>query len=217
MTDYPIPADDATHQAYQERERLVVAARLLYLESGIEAVTKADIAAAAQLDAPAVDRYFPLGKPALVQAMVERYLPYVHQNLEQQLETCNNAVEQLLAMRTFMREEMGQVQTLFFRDLEAHYFASWQYFLRAQQDFLLAYIRTNLRLGMDQQLYRADLDVEFLAQLWLQQITSLLGPAGTGLPPVDAHYELLNRFLAGITTAGGSFVARRLQEGPPYY
>lgn len=60
-------------------------------------------------------------------------MPYVHQALEQQRETNRNAVEQVLAMRTFMRQEMGQVRTLFFQDLETHYPVSWQYFPRSRE------------------------------------------------------------------------------------
>lgn len=215
MSDSPPPT--SAPQARQEQHRLVTAAQSLYLERGIEAVSAAHVAANARLNPLDVDRYFPGGKLALVQAVVENYVPYVHQTLLQQRETFSTAVEQQLAMRTFMRAEMGQVRTVFFRDLETHYPGSWQYFLQARAAFLLDYTRANLQLGITQALYRDDLDVEFLAQLWLQQISGLLATADTGLEHVDAHYALLNQFLASITTSAGSFVVRRLQEGPPYY
>lgn len=94
-------------QARQEQQRLVAAAQLLCLELGVEAVSAADVAANATLDPSDLDRHFPAGKPALVQAVVEKYAPYVHQTLQQQRETHSTAVGQLLAMRSFLREEMG--------------------------------------------------------------------------------------------------------------
>ena len=215
MADFPPYTYD--QQARQEQQRLVAAAQLLYLELGIEAVSAVDVAANAKLELSDLERYFPAGKPALVQAVVAKYVPYVHQSLQQQRETRSTAVEQLLAMRTFMQEEMGQVRTLFFRDLETYYPASWQYFVQARADFSLDYIRANLRLGIAQALYRDDLDVEFLARLWLQQINGLLPTTGPGLEPVEAHYALLNQFLNSITTPAGNYVVRRLQESPPYY
>jgi AcrR family transcriptional regulator len=204
-------------QTRYEHPRIVAAAQALYFERGIEAVSLTDIAFSLRMPVGAIERHFPTGKPTLVQAVLEKHLQHIHQNLGQQREESSNAVEELLAMRRFLQQIMHDTRTLFFQELEVHYTTVWQYVQRNRTDFMLNHLQVNMRRGMHEGLYRTDLDVEALAQQWLRQADRQLVIARSTAELAETYYSQLSQFLASLTTPAGAYVIRRLQEAPPYY
>jgi len=215
MSDFSLSY--SLQQTRYEHPRIVAAAQALYLERGIEAVPLADIAFRLRMPVGAIEQHFPAGKPALVQAVLEKHLHYIHQNLEQLRDESSNAVEELLAMRRFLQQTMSDTRSLFFHELEAHYPTVWEYTQRIRADFTLNYLRTKMRRGMREGLYRTGLDVATLAQQWLHQTDNQLAIARTAAELVETYYAQFSQFLNTITTPGGTYAVRRLQEAPPYY
>ena len=212
----PSATAHAAHQARQERPRVLAAAQALYFQQGIEAVSMADIARYLSLPEATVLAQFG-SKEALVEAVMIAYAAHIQQALLLQKAQSSTAVEEVLALRAWMRQEISQIRDVFFRQLEMHYPGSWQRWLDVRTALLLSHIRGNLRLGIQQELYRESLDVEFLSRLWLQQLNNLRTAGAAGLEPAEVHHTLLEHFLAGIVTPAGAYVSRRLQEGPPFY
>jgi AcrR family transcriptional regulator len=206
----------AEHQARLARPRILRAARSLYVERGVVAVSLADIARYLSVPESTVEQWFP-SKEDLVQDVLEAHKTNIHEAFQQHKENSRNAIEEMLAVRTWVRQEMYQSQSLFLGQIEAHYPASWQRWLDFRASFLLDHIRTNLNWGINQDLYRDNLNVDFLSRLWLQQMGSLNTASALGLDPVEAHHVLVDHFLAGIVTPAGAYVLRRLQEAPPFY
>jgi AcrR family transcriptional regulator len=204
-------------QTRYEYPRIITAAQALYLERGIEAVTLADIAVNLRMPVGAIERHFPAGKPALVQAVMENHLQYIHQNLLQHRDESNNAVEELLAMRRFLQQTMSDTRTLFFQELDAHYPAVWHYVQHHRTDFMRRYLHANMLRGMREGLYRPDLEVEALAQRWLHQADTQLATVRSTTELAETYYRQLSQFLASLTTPAGTYAIRRLQEAPPYY
>jgi AcrR family transcriptional regulator len=215
-TSLPSTTVHAEHQARLVRPRILNAARALYVEHGIGAVSLADIARYLSVPESAVEQWFP-SKDDLVQDVMEAHKTNIHTAFLQHKESSRNAIEEMLTVRTWVRQEMYQSQNLFMGQVEAHYPASWQRWLDFRAGFLLDHVRTNLSWGINEALYRDNLNVEFLARLWLQQMGSLSTATALGLDPIEAHHTIVDHFLAGIVTPTGAYVLRRLQETPPFY
>jgi AcrR family transcriptional regulator len=206
----------AEHQARLARPRILWAAKSLYVERGVVAVSLADIARYLSVPETTVEKWFP-DKDDLVQNVMEAHKASISEAFLQHKESSRNAIEEMLAVRTWVRQEMYQSHGLFMGQVEAHYPASWQRWLDFRTGFLLDHVRTNLSWGISQDLYRDNLNVDFLARLWLQQMGSLTTAAALGLDPAEAHHALVDHFLAGIVTPAGAYVLRRMQEAPPFY
>jgi AcrR family transcriptional regulator len=206
----------AEHQARLARPRILWAAKSLYVERGVVAVSLADIARYLSLPESTVEQWFP-SKDDLVQNVLDAHKTNIHEAFLQHKENSRNAIEEMLTVRTWVRQELYQSQNLFMGQIEAHYPASWQRWLDFRTSFLLEHVRTNLEWGISQSLYRDNLNVDFLARLWLQQMGSLNTAAALGLDPAEAHHALVDHFLSGIVTTTGAYVLRRLQETPPFY
>lgn len=204
-------------QTRYEQARIVAAAKGIFLQQGLEAVALADLALSLRMPLGAIERNFPAGKTALVQAVLQSHLQDIHQHLQQQRLDCTNAVEELLALRRFVQQRIGDVGVLLFQELKTHHPVSWRYFKYVQTKFMRGYLQDNLQRGMQESLYQPDLDPNTLSRQWLQQVSDLQAAAHSPAELATVRYYHLSQFLAGITTPVGAYVAQRLQEAPPYY
>lgn len=207
----------SAYQAASERRRIIGAAQALLLERGIEAVALADVALALRMPVAAVERHFPAGKPALVQASLEAHMQDIHAQLLAQRLDCGSAVEELLAMRRLLLQQIGDTRSLFMQELLTQYPTMDHRLRQLRANFTLDYLQQNLRRGMQEGYYRADLAVEAQAHEWLRQADALVGRARSAPELTEAYYQQFNGFLASVTTPLGAFVVKRLQEKPPYY
>lgn len=202
-----------------QQHRIVAAAQALYLRQGIGPVGRADVAAHAYVPEAAVHHWFP-DPAALVHAAILAYTDRMRAEFARHNTRSTTAVAELLALREWMRQEMGQIQLPVFAELEHSYPATWQLWQDHCNGFLINHIRNNLRWGMVQQLYHPGLDVEFLALLWQQQLRAQSNANVLPTPPLDpieVRQTIIDHFIAGIVTPAGAFVARRLQERPGEY
>lgn len=212
-----LPPDSLTESHHEpaspsERACLVAAARTLYLRQGIADTPLTDIGRACDLSESAVRRWF-TDKATLAAAVVELHIHSVQQELVGCRLRSSTAVEELLALRSWVAEE--RKYGLFFRQLQLISPAGWQHWQAYVTSFLVEHLRNNLRWGMRQGLYYKNLQVESLADSWLQQ-TGLPGITPAGNPEAKSdNYLLLADFMAGIATPAGALVARRLQHDPP--
>jgi AcrR family transcriptional regulator len=207
----------ATYQTTVERIRIVDAAQALLLERGVGVVELVDVAVALRIPLAAVEKQFPAGKSALVHASLEAHMHDIHSRLLTQRQECSNAVEDLLAMRRLLLQQIGDTRSLFMQELAQHYPAINRTLHYLRTTFTRDYLQDNLRRGIQEGYYRADLSVEEQAHDWLRQADTLLGEARSAAELSDAQRVHFDDFLAAIATPLGLFVARRLQEMPPYY
>lgn len=204
-------------QTRYEQPRIVETAKNMFLQRGIEAVTLEDIARSLRMPLGAIERHFPAGKPALVQAALQHHLATIHQRLAQQHLDSTNAVEELLVMRRSTQQGIGDAGVLVFHELEEYYPFSWRYFRYVRARFMLAYLRANLQRGVQEGLYSPGLDADDLSQQWVRQVSEQQARAHTPTELAAARATHLNEFLASIASPIGAYVAQRLQEAPPYY
>jgi AcrR family transcriptional regulator len=200
-----------------EYGRIVAAALDLFLQRGLVAVSLAEVALRLRMPLGALERHFPAGKPALVQVALQEHLREVHQQLAQQQLASSNAVEELLAMRRFMHQLIGEAGHLFFRELYRYYPRTWRHFAHACTRFTGAYLRANFRRGVQEGFYWPDLAAEALIERWLREAAEQQDAACSASELAEARHAHLSQLLASLATPLGAYVARRLQEAPPYY
>ena len=84
--------------------------------------------------------------------------------------------------------------------------ATWQLWMRHKQEYILNQITDNLRRGMAEGLYRADLDVEVLARLRLAQIELAFNADVFPTRQFDVQrlqQSILEHFMLGIASLKG--------------
>ncbi|MBF9141942.1 TetR/AcrR family transcriptional regulator [Hymenobacter properus] len=197
-----------------ERARIVAVAHALYVSQGIAAVSVADIAGCLRLSPGRVLHHFP-HKAALIGAVVDAQVQAIYQQLCLHRAHSSNAVEELLALRNWASAEMKPGLVPFFQQLAADFPAEQQRWQSHVAGFSTKHLCHNLRWGIQQCLYRPDLDVDAQARRWCEK-TRIFRTAAA-IDRADMHRALLNNFIAAIVTPAGALAVRRLQEAHPFY
>jgi len=151
------------------KDRILRRAMQLFMQKGIKSVSMDDLAADLAMSKKTLYKWF-ANKDELVHAVMGQHLIDTQGDCEHVQSQATSAVDELFRMMGWMRQQFADVHPSIFYDMQKFHPATWQLWLEHKQEYILAQIIDNLRRGMAEELYRADLDVPVLARLRLAQI-----------------------------------------------
>ncbi|TPG59446.1 TetR/AcrR family transcriptional regulator [Hymenobacter nivis] len=207
---------DSAAQA-QAQARIVATAQDLFLERGIALVSLAEVALALRLPVATIERAFPLGKPALLTAAIDRYLTSFRERLAEHQPHSSSAVEEMLRVRRTLQSLPDEMRGPFLPELAASYPAHYQYLITTRLASIISYMQANLHRGIAEGFYRANLEVAAETERWVNQSTVAVAASPNTQVLAEALAAQTTDFLARVTSPAGALVARRLQEAAPYY
>ncbi len=187
------------------KDRILNHSQALFLQNGIKSVSMDDIAASMAMSKKTIYKCF-ANKDEVVQAVMERHLAGTQTDCGTIVGQSVSAIDEMFRMMDWMKQQFGGVHPSIFYDLQKFYPLTWELWMRHKNQYILTQITANLRRGMAEGLYRADLDVEVLARLRLAQIEIVFNP---DLFPA-AHFAMhrlqrvvLEHFILGVATLKG--------------
>ena len=139
------------------------------MRNGIKSVSMDDIAASMAMSKKTLYKWF-ANKDEMVHAVMARHLDDTQRDCVRLLDQSASAIDELFRMMGWMRQQFSDVHPSIFYDLQKFYPVTWQLWVAHKHQYILDQITDNLRRGMAEGLYRADLDVAVLARLRLAQI-----------------------------------------------
>ncbi|GAB4025243.1 TetR/AcrR family transcriptional regulator [Spirosoma gilvum] len=177
------------------KERIVAEARHLFNQLGVRTVRLEDIAQELGISKKTVYQYFE-SKEELVRLMLEAQL---NENLQKasaiQAQVDNPIVGALLIWDRLINYRRT-INPNLFRDIERHYPAVWNFFQTFRGEYITTILVSNLQHGIEQGIYRADLDQPVIAWLWADQ--------SQRETPYDTSDEAIkHHFVRGLLTAKG--------------
>lgn len=145
-------------------------------------------------------------KDQIVLGVLQYHLSHEEGECCQIAESAENALDELFKMMEWGQQMMADIHPSIFYDLQKYYPEAWRLWLAHKDEFILHRITDNLRRGIAEGLYRADLDVEVLARLRLNQIDLALNP--TVFPtrqfnPQKVDLICLEHFMMGVASLKG--------------
>lgn len=153
----------------ETKERILHQATTLFMRNGIKSVSMDDIAASMAMSKKTLYKWF-ANKDEVVHAVMTQHLDTTQRDCLRLLEHSGSAIDELFRMMDWMKQQFAEVHPSIFYDLQKFYPLTWQLWVAHKYEYILAQITDNLRRGMAEGLYRADLDVAVLARLRLAQI-----------------------------------------------
>ncbi len=189
----------------ENKDRILTRAGALFLRNGIKSVSMDDIAADLGMSKKTLYKTFD-SKDAIVLAVMSGHLCQAQGECTRVASTATDAVEEMLNLSAWADKEFANVHPSIFYDLKKYHPESWALFAKHKSAFILDQITANLRRGIAEGLFRADLDVEVLARLNLVQIELAFDP--DTYPPAQFSPVRVNRvfdehFLLGVATLKG--------------
>ena len=189
----------------ETKTRILQSAEALFMRNGIKSVSMDDISTHLAMSKKTLYKWFE-NKDQIVHAVTEQHLKMEEAECCRMFAAAANALDELFQMMNWAKRQFQDVHPGIFYDLRKYYPQAWSLWETHKNSFILEKISNNLRRGMGEGLYRADLDVAVLARLHLAEIE--LAFNGDLFParqysPTDVHLIFLEHFLLGVATLKG--------------
>jgi AcrR family transcriptional regulator len=199
------------------KDRILQHAAELFMRNGIKSVSMDDIAADLAMSKKTLYKAF-ANKDELVTASMSRRMERIQDECMVVQAPAPNAVEQMLNLAAWADEQFSHIHPSIFYDLRKYHPTAWGLFQGHKNTFILNQITENLRRGIAEGLYRADLDVEVLARLNLVQIELTFNPdiyPPTQFAPMRVNRVLDDHFLRGVVTLKGYQLIEAYRQPAP--
>lgn len=144
-------------------------------------------------------------KDEIVQAAIQKHLSdesecgHAHPQAD-------NALEEMFQLMQWHRQFLGELHPSIFYDLQKYHPQAWAMFEEHKNTFLLRKVVENLQRGMDEGVYRSDLDVAVLSRLRLAEIELCFNPdifPHRKFELLQLHTVCLEHFLLGVASLKG--------------
>lgn len=198
----------------ETKDRILHSAAALFMRNGIKSVSMDDIAAHLAMSKKTLYKWFE-NKDQIVVGVMQQHLTEEEGDCCQIAESAENALDELFKLMDWGQQMMADIHPSIFYDLQKYYPQAWQLWLAHKEHFILHRIIDNLRRGMAEGLYRADLDVDVLARLRLNQIDLALNPSvfpTRQFNPQQVDLICLEHFMLGVATLKGHKLINRFRH-----
>ena len=192
-------------EAEEIRTRIIHTAHDLFMQLGIKSVSMDDISAKMGISKKTLYKHFP-DKESIVVEVVQLVLQKSRQVCEAGIKLSQNALHELILSIEHMYELFSHMNPSVLFDLYKYYPKAYGLFKKHKEEFLLGMIRTNLKRGIKEEIYRSNLKVNIVSKFRLECITLPFHPEflnGLNSNLADVAQVIANHFIHGIITGKG--------------
>ncbi len=151
------------------REYIIEEADRLFCQYGFKSVTMDDIARHLGMSKKTIYQNFS-DKNELVNLLIKEKLDFQKCSNEIWSHNALNAVDEIFMSMENGTEILSNMNPKLFYDLQKYYPKAFQMFHEHKNKFILTHIYDNLARGVEEDLYRSDLNIDIIARLRLEQI-----------------------------------------------
>ncbi|HAV53426.1 TetR/AcrR family transcriptional regulator [Aequorivita vladivostokensis] len=193
------------------REKIIQKATSLFLKLGFKSVTMDDIANEMAISKKTIYTHFK-NKTALVKACTCNVLHNITTGIDEICSQEQNPIEELYAIKKFVMETVETEQTSPQYQLQKYYPEISEGLKESHFEKMMECTRKNLKRGIDQGLYRSNLNIDFIARLYFLGIH---GIKDQNLFPVEKFStqflteEYLEYHIRGIVTSEGFLTLKK--------
>ncbi|MEO6883061.1 MAG: TetR/AcrR family transcriptional regulator [Bacteroidia bacterium] len=186
-------------------EKILQTAIELFFKYGIKSVTMDDIAKQLSMSKKTIYNYY-RNKDEIVLALTTAHFKGNILECEALAKNSKDAVFEMVGMMHQLRVMFARMNPTVVYDLQKYHPEAWQLFKNFKENHISKLVEDNLKKGIEQGLYREDIDVKIMVRLRLEEVEmasvpTIFNPQKFDLKEVQM--ELLNHFLHGITTIKG--------------
>lgn len=200
----------------QNRDRILQGALELFLKYGIRSVSMDDIARHLSISKKTIYQYF-IDKDDIVTQSTSQYMDHTLAAFEGLVKASKNALDELMRIQSFMGKNMQELNPALLFDLKKYHNKAYQGWLDHKNKDIRESVVRNLKQGMEEGLYRNNLNPEILATLRVESIQWLYD--GQIIPnekhrTVDIQMQMLDHFMYGLLTDKGRKLYEKYKQEP---
>ena len=197
---------DVTSEVKNEtKERILTKSYELFSRYGLKSMTMDEIARETGVSKKTVYQFF-TDKDELVLEVSKHHFMNDISEIEEMALKAANPIDELVMITKHMKKNLTNINPCLFFDLKKSYPTAFDCWKEHKSTFIMEHIKKNINKGIEQGLYRADINVEVLAIMRLEQIEMCFSQ--DVFPPnkfsiVDVQITLISHFIRGIVTEKG--------------
>ncbi|MFC5410947.1 TetR/AcrR family transcriptional regulator [Larkinella bovis] len=190
------------------KERILEKAEALFWKFGTRSITMDDISRDIGISKKTLYQHF-VDKDDIVYQVILYRMDKNRENVSCHISTAHDPIEEILLGSEMLRQQLSDMNPALMIDIQRHYPRAWEICTEFKEKFILESIRLNLRRGIEQGLYRSEIDVEIMARLRVELIRMAFDtdvfPKGLAAM-IEVQIQLLHHFVRGILTEKGSII-----------
>lgn len=187
------------------QDRILLKARDLMLQSGLRQVTMDDLATQLGISKKTIYQYYK-DKDDLVKAVVSFELKSHELSCQKCKSNADNAVHEMFLMMETMKEMAKTMNPGSMMELERYFPSAFDIIKNHKEDYFLSLIKQNLIKGVEQGVYRNNIDVDIISKFRLETIfipfNLHIFPL-TKFDSITVHSQLMEHFVYGLMTVKG--------------
>ena len=189
-----------------EKEReLFFKASELFLQNGIKSLTMNDIASRLGISKKTLYTYVS-DKNDLVKKCIQLHINTNECAILDVCEVSHNAIEELISMSKVAGEQMNKMHPSILFDLQKYHAEAWDLIREFEDNTILDLTKKNLRKGIEQGMYRAEINVDIIALLYVSVVNSIFNntaPMQDKVSVSEYYFEVFNYHIRGIANNNG--------------
>jgi len=189
----------------EKEERILSESLILFKKFGIRSVSMDDIAKEMGMAKKTIYQYVEnkadLVEKALAYMMQKENTICLGENVENM-----NAIDILLAVSRNVSKQLKDMNPLNAFELQKYYPAIYRAFVMKKRDHVYEQVKNNFQQGINEGIYRNDLDIDLVARLYIQKLVDVHDPEF--LSSVNFSFEkvfqvMFDNHIRGIANAEG--------------
>jgi len=200
----------------QTRDKILLGALELFLKYGIRSVSMDDIARHLSISKKTIYQYF-VDKDDIVTTSTSNHLLQTKTAFDELTGASKNALDELMRIQMFMRKNMQDMNPALLFDLRKYHSKAWTAWTEHKNKDIRESVVRNLKQGMEEGLYRTNLNPEILATLRIESIQWLydgqIAPTDK-FKMVDIQTQMLDHFMYGLLTEKGRKLYEKYKQEP---
>jgi AcrR family transcriptional regulator len=198
----------------ETKSRIQEKANDLFRRYGIKSITMDEIATQLGVSKKTLYQYFS-DKDELVDAVVKNTISYAQLSCDKNREECKDAVHELFSAMDFIREIFSEMNPAMMYDLERFHPKSYKHFLDHKNKYLYEMIRANLKKGIEEELYRPQINIDIIAKFRLEGMMLAFNQEvfpSSKFNLAELHTAIIEHFLFGVASLKGYKLITKYQQ-----
>ena len=196
------------------KDRIQQKANDLFRRYGVKSITMDEIAAQLGVSKKTIYQYFS-DKDELVEVIVKQTIEFAQQTCENNRNNSKDAIDELFQAMDFVQQIFSGMNPAMMYDLERFHPQSYRIFLDHKNKYLFDIIRSNLKRGIAEELYRPEINIDIIAKFRLEAMMIAFNqdvyPASK-FNLGELHTAIIEHFLFGVASLKGYKLILKYQQ-----
>jgi AcrR family transcriptional regulator len=196
------------------QERIITKAHELFMHYGIRSVSMDELASHLGISKKTIYQYY-ADKDALVDGVVDIEINFYERECKCQQTKAENAIHEMFLALDMTQEMITKMNPSILYDLEKYHPKAFTKFSEHKNKFLYKIIKDNLERGIEEELYRSEVNTDILSRFRIISMFLVFNPElfPTGKYNLSVLVgELTENFLFGLATAKGTKLIQKYKQ-----